>query len=101
VKAVEILRQKVVLNHKDGVRLAIYEIVIWKIPITKEYSAGVKYRAWVSENGKTLFGFDNHKPKGPHLHVGETEIGYVYRGLDALREDIAAMIRQEGFIYED
>jgi hypothetical protein len=50
VKVVEILRQKIVLNHKAGERLAIYEIVIWKIPVTKEYSAGVKYRAWVSEN---------------------------------------------------
>jgi hypothetical protein len=101
VKASEIFRQKIVLNHKDGERLAIYEIVIWKIPVTKDYPSGTKYRAWISENGKTLFGFDNHKPKGPHLHVGETEVGYVYRGLDALREDIAAMIRQEGFIYED
>jgi hypothetical protein len=101
VKAAEILRQKIVLNHKDGERFAIYEIVIWKIPVTKDYPTGVKYRAWVSEDGKTLFGFDNHKPKGPHLHVGETELGYVYRGLDALREDIAAMIRQEGFIYEN
>ena len=29
------------------------------------------------------------------------KIGYVYRGLDALREDTAAMIQQEEFIYED
>jgi hypothetical protein len=101
VKAAEIFRQKIVLKHKDGVRLAIYEIVIWKVPVTKDYPTGAKYRAWVSEDGKTLFGFDNHKPKGPHLHIGETEVGYVYRGTDALREDIVAMIRQEGFIYED
>jgi hypothetical protein len=40
-------------------------------------------------------------PKGPHLHVGDAEVGYVFRGLDALRKDIAAMIRKEGFVYED
>jgi hypothetical protein len=75
--------------------------VVWKVPATKDYPNGVKYRAWFSEGGKTVFGFDNHKPKGPHLHVGEVELGYVFRGFDALRDDIVAMIRREGFVYED
>ncbi len=100
MKAEETFRQKLVLNHEDGERVAIFEIVVWKIPKTKEYPKGTKYRAWVSENGKTLFGFDNHKPKGPHLHIGSSEVGYVFRGLQELREDIAAIIRKEGFIYE-
>lgn len=61
----------------------------------------MKYRAWVSENGATVFGFDNHKPKGPHLHIGLSEVGYVFRGIDELRRDIVAMIRKEGFLYEE
>ena len=69
--------------------------------MSKDYPDGIKYRAWVSENGETLFGFDNHKPKGLHLHIGEREVGYVFRGMDALRADIGAMIKKEGFIYED
>jgi hypothetical protein len=101
VKAIEILQQKMVLKHEDGIRLAIFEIVIWQVPVSSEYPHGVKYRAWLSESGETHFGFDSHKPKGPHLHIGEVEIGYVYRGIKALREDIGAMIRKEGFIYED
>jgi hypothetical protein len=101
VKAEEIFRQRLVLNHKDGKRIAIFEIVVWKVPATKDYPNGVKYRAWFFEGGKTVFGFDNHKPKGPHLHVGEVELGYVFRGLDELRDDIVAMIRREGFVYED
>ena len=101
MKAIEFFRQKLVLNHKDGNRFAIFEIVIWKIPVSKDYPDGIKYRAWVSENGETLFGFDNHKPKGPHLHIGDSEVGYVFRGMDALRADIGAMIKKEGFIYED
>jgi len=101
VKAVEIFRQKLVLNHEDSNRFAIFEIMIWKIAVNKHYPEGIKYRAWISETGETLFGFDNHKPKGPHLHIGETEVGYVFRGMDALRADIGAMIKKEGFIYED
>jgi hypothetical protein len=71
VKAVEIFKQKLVLNHKDNSRMAIFEIVVWKIVVTKHYPEGIRYRARVSEKGHTLFGFDNHKPKGPHLHIGD------------------------------
>lgn len=98
MKAAQVFRQKQVLNHEDGDRIAILEIVVWKIPVTKDYPSGIKYRAWVSEAGRTLFGFDNHKPKGPHLHIGDAEVGYVFRGLDELREDITAMIQKEGFL---
>ena len=100
MKAIEIFRQKLALDHVDGVRIAVYEIVVWRISASKDYPEGIKYRAWVSENGETLFGFDNHKPKGPHLHIRETEVGYVFRGMEALKVDIEAMIKKEGFIYE-
>ena len=89
------------MKHTDGKRLAIFEIIIWKIPISKYYPDGLKYRAWLSEGGSTVFGLDNHKPKGPHLHVREVEVGYVFKGLDSLRQDIIAMIEKEGFIYEE
>lgn len=101
MRAQRILHQKVILNHQDGKRQAIFEFVIWQVQRTKEYPQGIKYRAWLAEEGKTIFGFDNHNPKGPHLHIGEQEVGYVYRGLQALREDIIAMIKKEGFIHED
>ena len=101
MKATLILHQKIVLKHKDGIRFAIFEFVIWQIAKNKDYPLGLKYRAWISENQKTVFGFDNHRPKGPHLHIGEREIGYVYRGTEQLKQDIVAMIRMEGFIYEE
>lgn len=101
MKATEILRQKLVLSHRDGSRLAIFEVAIWRVPVSSAYPEGVKYRAWLSEGGRTIFGFDNHRPKGPHLHVGDREVGYVYRGIQALKQDVIAMIRQEGFVYEE
>jgi len=76
-------------------------MITWKVPSTHAYPAGVKYRAWFSEAGITLFGFDNHKPKGPHLHVGDRELGYLFRGYDELMKDIRKMIEAEGFVYED
>jgi len=100
MKAIEIFHQKQILNHRDGDRFGIFEIRVWKIPISKYYPSGVKYRAWLSEDGETVFGFDNHKPKGPHLHIRDLEVGYVFRNIDALREDIEALIEKEGFVYE-
>ena len=81
--------------------MAIFEMVIWQIPVSAAYPQGLKYRAWFSEDGATVFGFDNHKPKGPHLHIGDTEVGYVFRGIDELKRDVIAMIKKEGFIYEE
>jgi Family of unknown function (DUF6516) len=101
MKASEILRQKMVLKHESSDRLAIFEIVVWQVLRSNDYPNGVKYRAWFSEKGKTLFGFDNHKPKRPHLHVRDTEVAYTFLGLDELRADVISMIRKEGFIYEE
>ena len=81
--------------------MATFEMVAWRIPKSKDYPEGLKYRAWLSEDGETIFGFDNHKPKGPHLHIGDTEIGYLFRGYNELIKDIRVMIKKEGFIYED
>ena len=101
MKAQKLFHQKVVLNHRLSTRLAIFEVAIWRVPVNRLYPDGIKYRAWLSEAGKTILGFDNHQPKGPHQHIGEREVGYVFRGISALREDILAMIVEEGFIYED
>ncbi len=101
MKAIEVFRQKAVLKHGGGDRLAIFEVAIWRVNVSRSYPEGVKYRAWLSECGKTLFGFDNHQPKGPHLHIGETEVGYNYRGIVALKRDVIVMIRERGFLYEN
>ena len=101
MKAQKLFHQKVVLKHKSSTRLAIFEVAIWRVPVNRSYPDGIKYRAWLSEAGKTIFGFDNHQPKGPHLYIGEREVGYIFRGMSALREDILAMILEEGFLYED
>ncbi len=96
-----VFQQKVTLEHEDGVRQAIFEMVVWRIPKSRDYPEGMKYRAWLSEDGVTILGFDNHKPKGPHLHIREMEVGYLFRGFDELVADIRAMIEKEGFIYEE
>src|SRR5262249_35563459 len=97
MKAIQLLHQKSMVMHRDGKRAATLEIVVWQVRGTTDYPEGIKYRAWFSEDGATLFGMDNHKPRGPHLHIRDIEVGYVFRGIDALIEDVVAMVRKEGF----
>lgn len=96
-----IFHQKITINHRDEMRRGLFEMVVYRILRSKDYPQGIKYRAWFSEEGKTIFGFDNHQPKGPHLHIGDQEIGYHYRGVDELMKDIKAMIEKVGFVYEN
>lgn len=100
VKATKILQQKAILKHRAGKRLAVFEIVVRDVGKSPSYPAGIKYRAWVSENQKTLIGFDNHRPKGPHIHLGDQELPYVFKGIPQLRADIIRLIELEGFVYE-
>ena len=97
MKASRIFHQKQVLVHQDGDRMAVFEFVVWDVGKSIRYPEGLKFRVWLSENGKTLFGLDNHFPKGPHLHLRGEETAYVYRGLKELRKDVEAMLKKEGF----
>ena len=98
MKATDILHQKQVLKHRHESRLAIFEIVVWRVPVSRDFPDGIKYRVWLSENGVTLFGFDNHKPKGPHLHKRNREESYEFKDVDQLIEDFWILVRMEGFL---
>ena len=98
--AVQILKRKIILKHRDGKRLGVFEIVVWNVGKSEAYPDGLKYRAWLSMDHKTILGFDNHRPKGPHLHLGDKELPYDYKGVEQLQADIKRLIELEGFEYE-
>ncbi len=97
MKAGVVFREKrAVLNSRMG-RLAIAEIRIWKIPRSYHYPEGRRFSLFLVYDGKILVGIDNHKPKGPHLHLGEQEVSYVYRGDQNLLDDFWNLARKAGF----
>ncbi len=100
MKATQILRYKLELEHRDSKRVGIFEIVVWDVGKSFSYPDGIKYRAWLTENGETVLGFDNHKPKGPHIHFGQREVSYEYKGLEQLQADMKKLIELEGYVYE-
>lgn len=72
---------------------------MWKVQASDAYPKGVKYSMFLvnRETGEILIGFDNHRPKGPHLHVEGREVPYPYRGISGLVEDSWRYVRKKGF----
>ena len=87
MKAQALYRERRVLtNHVSG-DAAIAEIKIWRVPKSKNYPDGIKFSLFLVCQGRALIGMDNHKPKGPHLHLGTEEILYRFRGPEQLMHD--------------
>jgi hypothetical protein len=47
--------------------------------------------------GEVVIGIDNHKPKGPHLHLGNKELPYTYQDEEILLIDFWDLVRKAGF----
>lgn len=76
----------------------IREIKIWKVPQSSEYAHGLKYSlALVNpEDGAVLLLYDNHAPKGPHVHRESKEESYRFQTMEKLIKDF----RKESEIIE-
>lgn len=95
--AESLLREKRVLWNPLTKKFAVAELKIWKIPKSRDYPKGIKYSLFLVCEGVVIVGFDNHKPKGPHLHLGETEVSYNYKGEATLLSDFWDLAKKAGF----
>ena len=98
-KAALIYQSKVHLIHKKTEEVAIAEIKIWEIPVSHYFPEGIKYSLFLvwKDKGEVILGFDNHKPKGPHIHRDDVEILHIFKGADALVEEFWQLVIEEGF----
>lgn len=97
MKADPIHREKRILVHRVTRDLAIAEIKIWRVLKSEHYPDGLKYSLFLVAGGEVLVGIDNHKPKGPHLHLGDRELPYQFRNDAILLSDFWDLARKAGF----
>ena len=97
MKAEPILREKRILTNKRTGDLTIAELKVWRVPRSAAYPAGVKFSLFLVSDGQIMVGMDNHKPKGPHLHLGEQEVPYDFRDATSLVADFWDLARKAGF----
>jgi hypothetical protein len=97
MRAELVFHEKRILLNKATDQLAVAELRIWKIPKSKSYPQGCKYSLFLIVAGEVLVGMDNHKPKGPHLHLGNREILYEYVDEKKLLNDFWEIAGKAGF----
>lgn len=92
-KAQLVFREKLVL--RGGL---VREVVIWRISKGERYPDGVRYRLALVNPfiGSVLVLFDNHYPKGHHVHSSNgTERAYRFESVEKLVDDFLSMAEEE------
>lgn len=83
MKAVELLRTRVVLSEN-----AFAELVLWRVPTPVDGSAhDFKYRLAYIVDGRCVIRYDNEAGKGDHRHVNDREYAYRFETTDKLLAD--------------
>ena len=93
------MKATLVLHEKRLVAsaTAIAELKVWQVPRSRDYPTARKFSLFFIVDGEVVVGIDNHKPKGPHLHVGGREEPYVFTTVEQLLDDFWALVRKAGF----
>jgi hypothetical protein len=90
MKAVPLLRERIVVGESGFV-----EIVIWEVPQPVSGSRHrYKYRLALVADGACVLRYDNEAGKGDHKHVGVQETAYPFAGIKKLQTDFFEDVRQ-------
>lgn len=76
-------------------RRFIIEISVHQVPKSPHYVDGLKWGLICIDqvtNRRVLM--DNHRPKGPHIHIDSDEMPYKFRDLDKLISDFRQLIAE-------
>lgn len=100
MKAKVRFHRKLTLIHEKTLEVAIAELKVMEVPVSIHYPEGLKFSMFLvlKHFGEVLVGFDNHKPKGPHLHLQGRELPYQFKGQNQLVADFWQLVKKEGFI---
>ncbi len=90
-RAVVLLREKTT-DEQGNLR----EMVIWRVPRTRQQPDGVRYRLALIRAGdkRPTILYDNHHPKGHHRHVTGSEEPYSFIDVGRLIADFLADVRR-------
>jgi hypothetical protein len=90
MKAVLVRHQKFIVRRRYLIEIAVHQVTG-----TDRYPDGLKWGLVCVDrvSGKKVL-MDNHHPKGPHIHIDDTELPYEFIALDRLVEDFRKLITE-------
>ncbi len=97
MKASLLFHEKKLISHKKSNKFAIVELKVWQIPKDIHYPEGLKYSLYLVHDGNIIVGFDNHKPKGHHLHIHSKEEKYIFKTYEKLLDDFWDLVKKKGY----
>ena len=97
MKARVVFHEKRLVWSTSLARVGIAEVKVWEVPRSVDYPEARKFSLFFSVEGEVLVGIDNHKPKGPHLHIHGEERPFETVGEGRLLAAFWDLVRQEGF----
>ena len=73
----------------------VQEITVWEMPASAKYPGQVRYRLALADphTGCLALLYDNHWPKGHHVHFGEAETPYRFISVERLLHDFLKQVR--------
>jgi len=100
MSAALLYHSKVHLVHRGTDDVAVAELKVWQVAENNNFPEGIKYSLFLVnlKSGDVVIGYDNHKPKGHHVHIGDTEQSYLFRGVDQLIDDFWLAVEERGYL---
>lgn len=67
----------------------IEEVKVWRVPVSERYPEGIRFRLVLVDRrtGDIALLYDNHWPKGAHVHAGGAETRYRFKSVEQLLND--------------
>jgi hypothetical protein len=99
VQATIIYYSKIYVKHDHLDTEVVIELKVWELPVSEKYPNGIKYSLFCVnvEDSRVVVGFDNHHPKGHHLHIDDEEQHYFYVDEEKLIEDFYSLVKARGY----
>ncbi len=68
----------------------VVEMAVHDVGVSEKYPDGIKYGLICFDQATQKYVlFDNHHPKGPHIHIDDEELSYDYVDDERLLQDFA------------
>ena len=90
MKATLIRHEKFIIRQRYVVEISVHQV-----PRSVKYRDGLKWGLiCVDQKTEKRVLMDNHHPKGPHYHIDDMQMPYIFTNLDQLVNDFRKLVTE-------